>query len=290
MYTMILPGMIILLLFNYLPMYGVVMAFQKFRPAKGFFRSAWADPFYKYFEQMISDPYFARCMRNTLILGFEWLLIGFPMPILFALLLNELRNGAFKRVTQTISYMPYFLSTVIIVGFMRSILSMSDGPVNILVEALGRSRIDFMNTASWFRPLYIISGVWQTIGYNSIIYLAAIAGIDPELYESAVLDGASRFAQIRHITLPSILPTIVVLLIFAVSGVVGNDFQKILLMYNPTIYETADVINTYVYRAGLENSQFSYSAAVGLTMSLVSFVLLVITNAIAKRVNETSLW
>lgn len=290
LYTMILPGVIVLLLFNYLPMYGVVMAFQKFKPAKGFLHSKWADPFYKYFKQMVEDPYFFRNLRNTLVLGLEWLFIGFPTPILFALLINEIKDGAFKRVTQTISYMPYFLSTVIVIGCMRSLLAVGDGPINIIIEKLGGKRINFFNSLKWFRPLYIMSGVWQLIGYNSIIYLAAISGVDPQLYESAVLDGASRIQQTVHITLPSIMPTIVILFIFAVSGVVGNDFQKILLMYNESLYEKADVINTYVYRAGLEGAQFSYSAAVGLTMSIVSFVLLAITNFIARHVNETSLW
>lgn len=290
LYTMVLPGIIILLLFNYLPMYGIVMAFQKFRAAKGFFRSSWANPWYKYFQQMVKDPYFFRCLRNTLVIGVKWLCIGFPMPIVFAILMNELRNGKYKRVTQTISYMPYFLSTVIVVGCMRSLLAVGDGPVNLVMEAMGGNRIDFFNTPSWFQPLYIISGVWQTIGYNSIIYMAAMAGIDPALYESAVIDGAGRMKQIIHITIPAIMPTVVILLIFAVAGVVGNDFQKILLMYNPVVYETADVINTYVYRAGLEGAQFSYAAAVGLTMSIVSFVLLVLTNTVAKHVNETSLW
>lgn len=186
--------------------------------------------------------------------------------------------------------MPYFLSTVIVIGCMRSLLSVGDGPINLLIEGLGGKKIDFFNSPGWFRPLYIISGIWQTIGYNSIIYMAAMAGIDPALYESAVIDGAGRIKQIIHITIPSILPTVVILLIFAVAGVVGNDFQKILLMYNPVVYDTADVINTYVYRAGLESAQFSYAAAVGLAMSIVSFMLLAITNAAARRVNETSLW
>lgn len=290
LYTMLIPGVVTLILFNYLPMFGIVMAFQNFKPAKGFFDSPWADPLFKYFIQMVKDPFFMRCLRNTLILGVETLIFSFPAPILFALLLNELRDGKFKRVSQTISYMPYFLSMVIVVGCMKSILSISDGPVNTLIELCGGEKINFFNSRAWFRPLYIISGIWQGVGYNSIIYLAAIAGIDTEMYEAAVIDGANRLQQTIHITLPSILPTMVILLIFAVSGIVGNDFQKILLMYNPVVYETADVINTYVFRAGIEGAQFSYTAAVGLTMSIVSFLLLVVTNAVARKVNETSLW
>jgi len=290
LYTMIIPGVVTLILFNYLPMFGIVMAFQKFKPAKGFFRSPWADPLFKYFIQMVKDPFFMRCVRNTLILGVETLIFSFPAPIVFALLINELKDGPFKRVSQTISYMPYFLSTVIVVGCMKSILSISDGPINVLIEMCGGEKINFFNSREWFRPMYIISGIWQTVGYNSIIYLAAISGIDTQMYEAAVIDGATRIQQIIHITLPSIMPTMVILLIFAVSGIVGNDFQKILLMYNATVYETADVINTYVFRAGIEGAQFSYTAAVGLTMSVVSFLLLVLTNAVARKVNETSLW
>lgn len=288
LYTMILPGFLMFLFFNYCPMYGIVMAFQSFKPALGFFHSPFVG--LKHFARLLSDPYFLTVFKNTLILGFYTLLFAFPMPILLALLFNEIRNRTYKRIAQTISYMPYFLSTVIVIGIMRDMLSVNDGIINMAIQALGLDKIDFFSTPGWFRTLYIGSWIWQSIGFNSIIYLAAIAGINTEVYESAVIDGASRFKQAIYITLPSITPTIVILFIFAVGGVLGNDFQKILLIYTPATYSTSDVISTYVYRAGIEGASQSYSAAVGLFMSVVSVILLVITNFLAKKLSETSLW
>lgn len=289
LYTMVLPGVILILVFSYIPMYGIVMAFQRFKPALGFFRSPWAEPWYRYFRQLINDPYFPRLFRNTLILGTGSFLVGFPAPIILALLLNELRFPRFKKVTQTISYMPHFLSTVIVVGLMKLLFS-TNGPMAQVMAEFGRTWENPFNLMGAFRPMYILSGIWQGVGYSSIIYLAAIAGIDPTLYEAARIDGANKWQQTRHVTLPGILPTVVILLIFNVRGIIGADTQKIMLMYQANIYEVADVIGTYTYRAGLENNQQSYATAVSLFMTVISFVILCITNAIAKRVNETSLW
>ena len=290
LYVMLIPGLINLILFKYLPMYSIVVAFQDYSPKGGFFGSKWVG--LKHFEAFFRDPFCWRVISNTIILGLESLIFSFPAPILLALLLNELRYPKFKKVVQTISYMPYFLSVVIVVGMMKELFSMNNGPVNELLAALGLERKNFFMMPSAFRPLYIGSGIWQGIGYSSIIYLAAIAGINPEMYESAVLDGASRLKQIWYITLPSILPTISILFILAVAGILGNDYQKILLMYSPRTYSTADVVNTYVYRYGIETAgnHLSYSSAVGLLVNLVSLVFLVIANTVTGRLSETSLF
>ena len=227
-----------------------------------------------------------------MVLGVESLVFSFPAPIILALLLNELHYERFKKIVQTISYMPYFLSVVIVVGMMKELFSMSDGPINAIMEAIGLKRQNFFMNPAAFRPLYIGSGIWQGVGYGSIIYLAAISGINPEMYESAVLDGAGRIKQMWYITLPSILPTISILFIMAVAGVLGNDFQKILLMYSPRTYATADVISTYVYRYGIETAgnHLSYSSAVGLLVNVVSLFFLLAANFVTGKLSETSLF
>lgn len=290
LYVMLIPGLVNLLLFKYLPMYGIVVSFQNYSPVGGFFGSEWVG--LKHFETFFRDPFAWRVISNTVILGVLSLLISFPAPIIFALLLNEIRNERFKKTVQTISYMPYFLSVVIVVGMMKELFSMTDGPVNALLASLGLERINFFMRPDMFRPLYIGSGIWQGVGYGSIIYLAAISGINPEMYESAVLDGASRLQRIWYITLPSILPTISILFILSVAGILGSDFQKILLMYNPRTYSTADVISTYVYRYGIETAgnHLSYSSAVGLLVNVVSLIFLLIANYVTGKLSETNLF
>lgn len=288
LYTMVLPGVLLLVIFSYFPMYGITMAFQTFKPALGFFGSPYVG--LKHFERIFNDIVFKTAFRNTIVLGVYSLLISFPAPIVLALLFNEIKHSGFRRVTQTISYMPHFLSTVIVIGILRDMLSMNDGVINDLIAMFGGQKINFFVQANWFRTLYIGSGMWQGIGFSSIIYLAAISGVNPELYESAVIDGASRLKQAIYITVPCIAPTIVILFIFAVGGILGNDFQKILLMYSPATYSTADVISTYVYRSGIEGSSQSYATAVGLFTSALSLVLLAATNLLAKKLGETSLW
>jgi len=298
LYTMVLPGFVLILIFSYIPMYGIVMAFQNFKPGLGFFHSPWAQPWYGHFARMFRDVYFNRIMQNTLLLGVYSLLWSFPAPILLALMFNEIKHKGYKRVSQTISYMPYFLSTVIVIGIMK-LLFATEGPIISVASDLGIEMENLFMEPKAFRSLYIGSAIWTGVGYNSIIYLAAIAGINPELYEAAIIDGGNRLQQVWYITIPSIMPTVIILLIFAVSGIVGNDYQKILLMYNPATYKTADVIGTYVYRMGISGDagtggvavlNQSYAAAVGLFQSVFSFVLLVLTNQFARRVGETSLW
>lgn len=289
LYMMVLPGLAVLIIFSYLPMSGIIMAFEKnYMPARGLMGSDWVG--LEHFAKFFRSAFFERLMGNTLILGIQSLIFSFSTPILFALLLNELRNVAFRRVTQTISYFPYFISTVIVIGLLKDMTSVNGGVVNLLIQKITGNTINFFSDPGWFRPLYIISGLWTGMGYNSIIYLAAISGINPEMYESALLDGANRFQQAVHITLPSISSTIVILLILAVGGIVGNDYQKILLMYSPLTYKTADVISTYVYREGILGGGYSYTTAIGLFNSLISLVLVLGTNWLARKISDTSIF
>lgn len=288
LYLMVLPGLIITIIFKYLPFYGIWVSFENYNPNKGVLGSEWVG--LSHFLTFFKDPYFFRLFKNTFLLGFYSLIFGFPAPIILSLLFNEVKNATFKKVTQTISYMPYFLSIVIVIGLLKDMISMSDGVVNEIIAALGFEKINFLIDSGYFRSLYVITGIWQGAGYGSIIYLGAISNINPELYESAVLDGASRLKQAIYITIPCITPTIVVLFIFAVGGILGNDFQKILLMYNPSVYETADVISTYVYRQGILGASYSYASAVGLFNSVVSFAFLITTNKLSRKISETSLW
>lgn len=288
LYLMVLPGMLALIIFRYVPMYGVLMAFEKYMPAKGILGSKWVG--FQHFVNFFHSPYFGRLLGNTFMLGIVTLVFTFPAPILLALLLNEVRNPRFKRVTQTISYVPYFISTVIVVGLLKDMASTNDGIINTAIVALGGQKIDFFASPQWFRPLYVISSIWSGIGYNSIIYLAAISGINPELYESAVLDGASRMKQAIHITIPCISSTIVILLIFAVGGIVGNDYQKILLMQSPLTYKTSDVISTYVYREGILGGSYSYTTAINLFTSLISLFFILVTNWVARKAGESSIF
>ncbi len=285
LYLMALPAIILVFVFCYIPMYGVLMAFQNYVPARGILGSTWVG--LKHFISFFRDPFCWRIVKNTVFLGLYSLIFSFPAPIILALILNELKQGPFKRTSQTISYMPYFISTVIIVGLMKEIFSLS-GVANDIIKLFGGEAVSFMERPEWFRLMYIGSNVWQSIGYCSILYLAAISGTNPELYESAILDGASRWRQMISITIPCIAPTIQIMFIFAVGGILGNDFQKILLMYSETNYETADVISTYVYRRGLLGGQYSYSSAVGLLTSVLSFAILWITNTINRKVGAES--
>ena len=233
--------------------------------------------------------YFFRLIRNTFLLSTMGLIFSFPAPVIFALALNELRSNKFKRVAQTISYLPYFISTVVLVGILMTLFSY-DGIINSVITFLGGSTQNFFNDPKWFRTLYIGSGIWQGVGWGSIIYLAALSGVPTELYEAAAIDGANRWKQMLHITLPSLVPTMTILMIMNLGNMLNIGFEKVYLMYNPGIYETADVISTYVYRRGIIGMDYSYSTAVGLFNSVVSLILIAIANAISRKVTETSLW
>lgn len=286
-YIMVLPVVIYYLIFHYGPMYGVQIAFKNFNVTEGIWNSEWIG--FKHFLEFFNGYYFWRLIRNTFLISFYELLFAFPAPILLALLLNELRKMWFKRVVQTVSYLPHFISVVVVVGMLVDFTS-QNGLFNQVLAVFGIDSIPFLQKSEWFRPLYVGSGIWQGIGWGSIIYLAAMSGINPELYEAAEIDGASRFRQMLHVTLPGITPIIIILFILQIGSMMSVGFEKIILMYNPLTYETADVISTYVYRKGILEASFSFSAAVGLFNAVINLTLLVLANRISARVSETSLW
>ncbi|WP_214628155.1 ABC transporter permease [Paenibacillus agaridevorans] len=282
------PVLIYFVIFHYVPMYGIIIAFKQFRPLDGILSSSWAGV--QNFQLFFDSIYFWRLLKNTLLISLYSLFWGFPAPIIFALLLNELKNRYFKRMVQTISYLPHFISIVVIAGMIVTFTNPLDGIINLALVKLGFAPIGFLNDPDWFRTIFVSSGIWQTFGWGSIIYLAAIAGINPQLYEAAEIDGANRWKKVMHITLPSIIPTIIILLILNVGNLMDVGFEKVLLLYNPATYETADVIGTFVYRRGILNSDFSFAAAVNLFNNVINIILLVSVNRISRKVSETSLW
>lgn len=284
---MILPGFLVVLIFNYFPMYGILIAFKDYSPVKGIMASDWVG--LQHFKDFFNNPMAVRILKNTLILGVYSLLWSFPAPIILALLFNELRNQRFKKTVQTVSYFPNFISVVVVAGMLKEFCS-RDGLFNNILRLLGREPVMFLLNPKYFRTIFITSGIWQTVGFGSIIYLAALSGVDPTLYDVADIDGANRWHKVRHVSWPAIKPTTIILLTFSVGGILGTDFQKVLLLYSPDTYPVADVIGTYVYREGLQGARFEYTSAIGLFMSAISFIILYITNAINRRFSETSLW
>jgi len=288
LYTLLLLPLVHYLIFRYIPMYGIIIAFRRYQPGGPVYGSQWVGT--RYFQMFLRDQGFWRAFRNNIILSVEYLVISFPFPIIFALLLNELKNLKFKKFVQTVSYLPHFISTVVVVGMIKEILSPSVGVVNMVLKNLIGKTIDFVSEPGWFRPIYIASGIWQHLGWNSIIYLAALSGINPELYEAARIDGANRFQQMKYVTIPGIMPTVMVLLILNIGSLMAVGFEKILLLYNPQTYETADVISTFLYRMGLTMNNYSYGAAVGLFESIISVILLTTANYLSRKFTDSSLW
>ncbi|MDF2484863.1 MAG: sugar transporter permease [Herbinix sp.] len=286
-YLIVLPVIIYLLIFAYKPMYGVIIAFQHYKPFLGIDGSKWVG--FDNFIAFFNDVYFFRLLKNTFSISLLSILFGFPAPIFLALLLNEIKNARFKRVVQTISYMPYFISIVVVCGLIKA-FSQTDGVFNDIIFALGGERSNLLSVKENFYPIYILSGIWQSIGWDSIIYLAALAGIDQEQYEAARVDGAGRLKQMLYITLPGLLPTITVLFILRMGGVLNVGYEKILLLYQPLTYEVADVISTYVFRKGIVEANYSFSTAVGLFNSVVNIFFLMVTNKLSKKLNHTSLF
>ncbi|WP_223869381.1 ABC transporter permease [Paenibacillus sabuli] len=289
LYWLMLPGILFYIVFKYVPMYGVLISFQNYSIGKGIWGSEWVG-FKHFIDFFTRTPDAWQLIRNTLLLNVYELLFAFPAPILLALLLNELRVVLFRRFIQTVSYLPHFLSTVVIVGMVVNFLSPSSGIVNHVLVMLGIEPIMFMAEPGWFRTIYVASEIWQTLGWGTILYLAAIAGVDPTLYEAARMDGANRFQQIRHITFVGMLPVVIILLVLNLGKMMEIGYQKIILLYNPTLYDTADVINTFVYRRGLINADFSFAAAVGLFQAVIGFVLVVAANKLARKTAHGSLW
>lgn len=284
---MLLPVVLYYLVFYYAPMYGVIIAFKDFTPSQGIWASPWVG--LNWFKDFFNSFYSWRIIRNTFLINFYDVLFGFPAPIILALFLNELTSEKFKRWAQTVSYMPHFISVVVTVGLVLNFTA-QDGLFNSLITMFGGTPIPFMTDPRWFRTIYVGSGIWQSLGWGSIIYLAALTNIDPTLYEAATVDGAGRWNRLFHITLPGIAPVIIIMLILRVGTMMAIGYEKIILMYNPMLYETADVISTFVYRKGLLQMNYSFSAAVDLFNSLINFILLVSVNQISKKLQSTSLW
>jgi len=284
---MLLPVVAYFVIFKYVPMYGAIIAFKDYSPALGIWESPWVGM--KWFRDFFNSFYFWRLVENTFMINLYGLLFAFPAPIILALLLNELTSERFKRLVQTVTYLPHFVSTVVIVGIVLDFLA-RDGLINQLVMAFGGEPVGFMSEPRFFRSVYVGSGIWEGIGWGSIIYLAALTGIDANLYEAAKVDGANRWQQMLHITLPGLLPIIMIMLILNFGEMFEVGFEKIILLYNPSVYETGDVIASFTYRRGLLGANYSYGAAIGLFNAVVNMTLLVIANRLSRRFTETSLW
>ncbi|HEY8362826.1 MAG TPA: ABC transporter permease subunit [Tissierellaceae bacterium] len=288
LYFVILLPLVYIIVFHYIPMYGVQIAFKNYVPTKGIFGSPWVG--FKHFETFFKSYQFWRLIKNTVGISFYSLIAGFPVPIILALSLNAVRNQKFKKVVQMTTYAPHFISTVVMVSIIMQLLSPRTGLVNKLLGLVGIGPIDFMGEAKYFKSIYVWSGIWQSMGFNSIIYIAALASIDPSLHEAAIVDGASQLQRIWYIDIPGIMPTATIMLILSMGQIMNVGFEKIYLMQNPLNMSTSDVISTYVYRLGLVNAQYSFSAAVGLFNSVVNLILLVSVNQFARKFGETSLW
>lgn len=286
-YLIILPVIVYLIVFEYKPMYGIVIAFKDYKVYKGIWESEWVG--LKYFEALFKDRFFLRAFRNTLTVSFLRILFSFPVPIMLAVMLNEVRNQKLKKTIQTITYMPHFLSTVVVCGMLVN-FTQTNGLITDIVVALGGKRQNLLILEEWFYPLLIGSGIWEEAGWSAIVYLAALSAIDQEQYEAARVDGARRFQLMWHITLPSIIPMVVMMLILRMGKVLNVGFEKIMLLYQPATYEVADVISTYTYRRGLEEGDFSYSTAIGLFNSVVGIILINLTNKISKKLGQSGLF
>ncbi|WP_199615221.1 ABC transporter permease [Paenibacillus alkalitolerans] len=288
LYIFMLPAVIVYLVFKYYPMYGVQIAFKDFNAGKGIWGSEWVG--FEHFIRFFESYNFWSIMENTLSLSVLSLVFGFPMPIFVALMLNQMLAKRYKKFVQTVIYAPHFISTVVLVGMLHVFLSPNSGIVNHMIAFFGGEPVLFMSDEDWFRPLYVLSGIWQETGFAAIIYLAALAGVNPELHEAAVMDGASKWKRVLHVDIPGILPTIIILLVLALGNIMSVGFEKAFLMQSDLNYATSNIIPTYVYEQGIQKAQYSFSAAVGLFNSVINVVLLVAVNRIAKRLTETSLW
>ncbi|NQX71217.1 sugar ABC transporter permease [Paenibacillus alba] len=287
LYLMMVPVVAYYLIFHYAPMYGALIAFKEYTPNKGILGSEWVG--FQHFQEFFSSYYFWRILKNTVIISLYSLCFEFPAPIILAIMINELANKKFQRFVQTVTYMPYFISLIVIAGMVKDFTN-SGGLINNLLTHVGFNDTAMLQKPEMFRTIYILSEIWQKIGWESIIYLAALMSIDQEQYEASKIDGANRWKQIWHITLPGILPTIAIMFILRMGNLLNVGFEKIILLYNPSTYDTADVISSFVYRKGLLEFGWSYSSAVGLFNSVINLALLVTANKISKRVSENSLW
>lgn len=289
LYLFILPAIVAFALFSYIPMYGVQIAFKAYNPVLGFWGSPWADPWYKYFKLFFSSAWFITTLKNTLVLSLYGFVIGNIAPLILALMINEAANVHFKKTVQMVTYIPYFISTVVLVGMLNQMFS-SSGIVNEMLRAVGLPQYNFLTSDPAFKHLYVWSGAWQGTGYGSIIYFAALCNVSPELHEAATIDGASRFQRIIHIDIPAVIPTFVVLLIMGAGQIMNVSYEKVLAMQNNVNLGVSEVINTYVYKTGIVHAQYSLSSAVGLFNNVINLILLIIVNKMCKQVSDTSLW
>lgn len=287
LYILVIPVVLFYILFHYKPMYGAIIAFKDYTPALGVNNSPWVglDNFVRFFNSV----YFVRLIKNTLLLSIYSLIFGFPAPIILALLLNEVRNKKFKSLTQTITYLPHFISMIVVTGMLTN-FCMSTGLFNDIIVLLGGERSPLLQNPKLYRTIYVASSIWQEIGWGSIIYLSALSGVDSQLYEAAQIDGAGKWKQLIHVTMPAIAPTIIIMFILKMGSLMNMGYEKTILLYNPSTYETADIISSYIYRIGLLEQDWSYSTAIGLFNSVINFGLLLFTNKMSKRYSETSLW
>lgn len=287
-YFMIIPVIIYYILFHYKPMYGIIISFMNFNPRKGYSGSEWVG--FKHFIDFFSGYYFWRLLRNTLTLSFATLIFGFPVPIILALLINELTSKKFSRLVQTVTYMPHFVSMVVMCAMIRQFVASNGFITQFFVKAFGYDGRNMLSVGSFWIPIYVISNIWQGAGWGSIVYLAALTGVDVQLYEAAKIDGANKWKQLTNVTIPAIMPTIITMLIMRIGQIMGIGYEKTLLLYNDGIRDVADIISTYVYTMGIERREFSFSTAVGLFNSVINFTLVAIANYISKKTTETSLW
>lgn len=288
LYFMLLLPIAYYILFKYMPMYGTLIAFKKFSAKKGIWGSTWAG--FKNFEKFLSDPYFYKLVRNTLLINLNNLLFAFTSSIIFALLLNEMKHKLYRKVVQTVSYLPHFISTVVVCGLVTNFTRTNGGIINDLIAMLGGERISFLNRAEYFRPIYVISEIWQHMGWDAIIYIAALLSIEPQLYEATSIEGANRFQKMLYVTLPGIAPTITIMLIMRIGHLMSLGYEKVLLLYSGATYETADIISTYVYRRGLLTADFSYGTAIDLFQTVISLILVTSTNWLGKKIGGAGLW
>lgn len=288
LYLLVLPVLIYFIIFLYLPMYGVIIAFKDFSPGLGIWGSKWVG--LKHFVNFFHSMFFGRVLRNTLGISLYSLAVGFPFPIILAIMMNELRSNKFKSTMQTITYLPHFISIMVMCGMINIFFRMDSGPVNLLIKALGGQSIAFLNEPAYFKSLYVWTGLWQNAGWNTIIYMATLSGLDVQMFEAASIDGASKMQKIWYITLPCLMPTAILLLILDSGSLMNVGFEKIFLLQNPLNLETSDVISTLVYRKGITETDFSYSAAIGLFNSVINCIILVVVNQIGKKFGDTSLW
>lgn len=287
LYALVIPVLVFYILFHYKPMYGAIIAFKDYTPSLGVAGSPWVG--FDNFKRFFNSIYFGRLIKNTIALSVYNLLFGFPAPIILALLLNEVRNKKFKSLTQTVTYLPHFISLIVVTGMLTD-FSMTTGLFNDIIALFGGERSPLLQNPKLYRSIYVASSIWQEVGWGSIIYLSALSGVDSQLYEAAQIDGAGKWKQLIHVTMPAIAPTIIIMFILKTGSLMNMGYEKTILLYNPATYETADIISSHIYRIGLLEQDWSYSTAIGLFNSVINFALLLFTNKMSKRYSETSLW